>query len=103
MKYRPNYPGTFDFLEDARAWMDWYAPWYNSNHEHSGIALFSPDEVHDGTWRHRWTERDRVQQAYYTDHPERFRARPTTPAPAGYVGINLPDERKEQLQRLHAA
>jgi putative transposase len=103
MKYRPSYPGTFQTLDDARAWMDWYVPWYNGNHKHSGIALFSPDEVHNGTWRQRWAQRDRAMQAYYTDHPERFRARPVTPAPAGYVGINLPEERRNELQRLHAA
>ncbi len=50
MKYRPNYPGTFATLEDARAYMNWYVPWYNANHKHSGIALFSPDQVHDGSW-----------------------------------------------------
>ena len=93
MKYRPNYPGIFDTLEQARAFMDNYVPWYNQNHKHSGIALFSPDEVHDGSWRHLWQHRERVQQAYYQAHPERFRDRPRTPMPAGLVGINLPAER----------
>ncbi|UUZ58652.1 integrase core domain-containing protein [Nocardioides sp. B-3] len=49
MKYRPNYPGIFATLDEARAYMDWYVPRYNADHKHSGIALFSPDEVHDGT------------------------------------------------------
>ncbi|WP_182355240.1 DDE-type integrase/transposase/recombinase, partial [Flaviflexus huanghaiensis] len=57
MKYRPNYPGVFTTLEEARAYVDWYVPWYNQNHKHSGIALFSPDEVHDGTWREAWARR----------------------------------------------
>lgn len=103
MKYRPSYPGTFQNLDAARAWMDEYVPWYNGNHKHSGIALFSPDEVHDGTWKQRWAERDHAMQAYYTAHRERFRAKPLTPAPAGYVGINLSAERKTELKRLHAA
>jgi putative transposase len=102
MKYRPNYPGIFATLDEAHAYMDWYVPWYNANHKHSGIALFSPDEVHDGTWRDRWTQRARVQQAYYTAHPERFRRPPSTPAPAGIVGINLPEERKN-AERLQSA
>jgi putative transposase len=88
MKYRPNYPGTFSTLEDARAHVAEYSAWYNANHKHSGIALFSPDEVHDGSWPDRWQQRDTAQQAYYDQHPERFRRRPTTPAPAGLVGIN---------------
>lgn len=89
MKYRPNYPGVFDSLEAARAYVDSYAPWYNKNHKHSGIALFSPDEIHDGTWRDAWAQRDATQHAYYAQHPERFQRPPSTPAPAGRVGINM--------------
>ena len=81
--------------------MDWYVPWYNQHHKHSGIALFSPNEVHDGTWVQLWQQRDQTQQAYYDSHPERFRNRPHTPAPAGIVGINLPTESKPE--RLQAA
>jgi len=106
MKYRPDYPGTFATLDDARSHLDRYVPWYNQNHKHSGIALFSPDEVHDGTWRQAWARRDRTQQAYYDKHPERFRRRPTTPAPAPIVGINLPkpEEQPENThERLQAA
>jgi hypothetical protein len=98
MKYRPNYPGTFTTIEDARAYMDWYVPWYNGDHKHSGIALFSPDEVHDGSWRERWLQRDRAHQAYYAAHPERFRDRPRTvrhrrhqPAQTPKVGRLTPD------------
>lgn len=88
MKYRPNYPGTFESLEDARAHLADYVPWYNTTHRHSGIALFSPQEVHDGSWRRAHSIRDRALQNYHQAHPERFRERPTTPAPASLVGIN---------------
>lgn len=98
MKYRPNYPGTFATLEDARAHMDWYVTWYNANHKHSGIALFSPDQVHDGSWLDRWEHRANTHQAYYQAHPERFRQRPRTPAPADIVGINLPKTEPDRLQ-----
>jgi len=104
MKYRPNYPGTFSDIEQARAFMGWYVSWYNANHKHSGLALFSPNGVHDGTWRELWQRRDHTQQAYYQRHPERFRRRPSTPAPAGIVGINLPGPDTEtDTERLQAA
>ena len=105
MKYRPNYPGTFATIEEARAYIDWYVPWYNQNHKHSGIALFSPNEVHDGTWRDAWARRDATQQAYYEQHPQRFRQRPYTPAPADIVGINLPKPTNNETdtERLQAA
>lgn len=88
MKYRPNYPGTFEDLEAARAHLDEYVPWYNTSHRHSGIALFSPQEAHDGSWRTAHWKRDQALQTYYQRHPERHRAQPKTPAPADIVGIN---------------
>ena len=92
MKYRPNYPGTFECLQSARDHLAKYVPWYNTNHRHSGIALFSPQQVHDGTWRDVHRIRDCALQTYHQKNPERFRARPKTPAPAGTVGINIPDK-----------
>ena len=104
MKYRPNYPGTFADIEEAQAFMAWYVPWYNAEHKHSGIALFSPDEVHDGTWQQSWARREQTQLAYYQQHPERFRRPPTTPLPAGTVGINLPkNDTEAEPERLQAA
>jgi putative transposase len=64
--------------------MDAVAAWYDGNRKHSGIALFSPNEV-----------RDIVQQAYDDAHPERLRYRPRTPAPAGHVGISQPKPEPE--------
>lgn len=94
MKYRPGYPRVFETLDDARAYLAEYVPWYNTEHKHSGIALFSPAQVGDGTWKGVWATRDRALQQYYQKHPERFHARPRTPTPAEQVGINLPREKQ---------
>lgn len=96
MKYRPGYPKVFTDLHAAREYIAGYVPWYNHQHKHSGIALFSPAQVHDGTWQQAWAQRDRAQQRYFDEHPERFHARPRTPAPATTVGINLPDQRPQK-------
>lgn len=101
MKYRPNYPGTFADIDAARAWVANYVPWYNQQHRHSGIALFTPADVHTGSWKQRWQQRDQAHQAYYTAHPERFRTRPKTASPNPIVGINLPTETTPK--RLQAA
>lgn len=92
MKYRPGYPKVFTDLAAARAYLAGYVPWYNDQHKHSGIALFSPRQVHDGSWQQAWDRRDQALQRYFQQHPERFHARPVTPTPAGTVGINLPNE-----------
>lgn len=99
MKYRPGYPKVFTDLDTAREHIAGYVPWYNHQHKHSGIALFSPADVHDGTWRNAWKTRDAALQRYFEKHPERFHARPRTPTPAETVGINLPNEKPQK----HAA
>lgn len=96
MKYRPGYPKVFPDLDAAREYIAGYVTWYNHRHKHSGIALFSPAQVHDGTWRDTWSTRDAALQRYFDQHPERFRARPRTPTPAHTVGINLPNEKRQK-------
>lgn len=95
MKYRPGYPKVFTDVHAARAYLTDYVPWYNHQHKHSGIALFSPGQVHDGTWQQAWQARDAALQRYFEAHPERFRARPSTPTPAATVGINQPNKKPE--------
>lgn len=95
MKYRPGYPRIFKDLQTARTYLSAYVPWYNTTHKHSGIALFSPAEVHNGTWKTIWKERDQTLQRYYDQYPHRFRQRPTTPSPPCHVGINLPETTKQ--------
>jgi putative transposase len=97
MKYRPGYPRVFMDVETARAYISDYVPWYNTKHKHSGIALFSPAQVHDGSWKDAWKTRDHALQSYYKKNPARFRQRPTTPSPAGHVGINLPETKPAKL------
>jgi transposase InsO family protein len=97
MKYRPGYPRVFDTVEDARAYVADYVPWYNHQHKHSGIAWFSPAQVGDGTWEQVWEVRDKALQDYYQAHPGRFRGRPRTPTPADTVGINLPNEKTTKI------
>lgn len=92
MKYRPGYPRVFKALEGAREYLAGYVRWYNTEHKHSGIALFSPAQVGDGSWRQVWQVRDQALQRYYEQYPERFAQRPVTPSPAEKVGINLSGE-----------
>ena len=47
-KYRPDYPGAFASLKQARAWALSFERWYNHEHKHSGLALLPPEVVHSG-------------------------------------------------------
>lgn len=94
MKYRPGYPRVFTTLAEARAYISDYVTWYNTTHKHSGIALFTPQQVSNGTWQQAWNARDHTLQNYYHRHPQRFQRPPKTPQPAPQVGINLDTEAK---------
>jgi putative transposase len=48
MKYRPEFPGNFGCIEDARGFCGGFFDWYNQEHHHSGIALLTPEMVHYG-------------------------------------------------------
>jgi putative transposase len=91
MKYGPSYPERFASLQAARAWMRWFADWYNHEHKHSGIALLPPAVVHSGQAPDVLAKRQATLDAAYAAHPERFpRGRPQVGQLPKQVGINLP-------------
>jgi putative transposase len=72
MKYRPDYPQRFGSLADARGWAKSFLDWYNFEHHHTGIALLTPAEVHDGRAAQVLQQRQIVLEQAYRRHPERF-------------------------------
>ena len=50
-KYRPDYPGVFVSLEEARAWALRFERWYNHAHKHRNLKFVSPAERHCGADR----------------------------------------------------
>jgi hypothetical protein len=42
LKYRPDYPGRFGSIQDARAWAAGFFRWYHFDHRHSGIGMHTP-------------------------------------------------------------
>jgi hypothetical protein len=90
MKYGASYPERFASLEAARAWMRWFANWYNHEHKHSGIALLPPQVVHGGQADEVLAKRQETLNAAYEAHPERFvLGRPHIGQLPKQVGINL--------------
>ncbi len=96
MKYRPGYPKVFTDLDAARAYITEYVSWYNHEHKHSGIALFSPEQVHSmapGSTPGRAATKP--CNATSTRIPNASTPRPKTPTPADTVSINLPREERQ--------
>ena len=103
LKYRPGFPERFGCLEDARSFCYDFFRWYNAEHHHSGIALLTPDDVHDGKADQRLADRADVLAAAFEAHPERFvRGLPRPPAVPTEVWINKPASRGAEIQHAEA-
>jgi putative transposase len=92
MKYDLDYPGVFESYAEGHAWIERFLTRYNSDHRHSGLAGFTPDSVHDGSWPKLAARRQALLAANYQSHPGRYRRPPTVAVPPGTVWINQPKD-----------
>jgi putative transposase len=100
MKYRPEYPSRFGSIQDARAFSVGFFRWYNEEHRHSGIALYTPSDVHYGRIEQIQQDRQATLDAAYQRHPNRFVKKPPQAAlPPQAVWINPPKD--VEMQVLH--
>jgi putative transposase len=72
VKYQPDYPGRFKDVRHARRWCTDFFQWYNYDHHHDGLALFTPADVFFGRVDVVAQSRERALAAAYAAHPERF-------------------------------
>jgi len=91
MKYRPDFPERFGCIEDSRSFGQDFFRWYNTEHYHSGIGYLTPEDVHYGRAEQIIKERERVLEAAFEKHPNRFKGKVPKPmALPGAVWINKP-------------
>lgn len=91
LKYRPEFPERFGSIEDARAFCQVFFHWYNHEHRHSGIALFTPADVHRGLIEPRLRTRQTTLDAAFRQQPNRFKGiPPVAKRPPTAVWINPP-------------
>jgi transposase InsO family protein len=99
LKYCPAFPGSFTSIYDARVFLRVFFDYYNVEHRHSGIGLYTPGSVHDGTWKYVRDNRQVVLDAAYEEHPERFRGGPPqAPKLPRRVWINQPPSKIESQE-----
>ena len=97
MKYRPAFPKCFGCIQDARAFLIDFFRWYNHEHRHSGVALYTPADVHYGRTEEIHQRRQTALDAAYERHPERFVRKPPVAAlPPQAVWINPPKQPETQ-------
>lgn len=99
LKYRPDFPGRFGSIEDARRHCQDFFGWYNDEHRHSGLGLHVPADVHYGLTEAIRDKRAGVLNAAYAAHPERFVRKPPEPPQIPEASwINRPDQPEEDTQ-----
>jgi len=90
-KYQPDFPERFASLTHVRAWFEELFAWYNNEHHHQGLALFTPADVFHKRVPEIVVRRQQALDTAYEAHPERFvRGRPIVALPPERVHINLP-------------
>ena len=93
LKYRPDFPGNFGSIEDARVFCKNFFAWYNREHHHSGIGLLKPEDVHYGRTGQIMKERSRTLKSAFENHPERFKGKlPKPPCLPVAAWINQPKQ-----------
>ena len=98
LKYRPDFPDRFGSIEDARAHCEAFFHWYNHEHRHSGIALFTPADVHRGLVEPRLQTRQATLDEAFRAHPNRFKGNPPVAhRPPNTVWINKPASESDTL------
>lgn len=91
-KYQPDYPGRFASLLHTRGWFETFFGWYNDEHHHTGLALFTPADVFHGRVQHVAAQRQAALDTAYAAHRERFvKGPPCVALPPDSVSINPPE------------
>ncbi|SNX67530.1 hypothetical protein SAMN05878503_101166 [Cereibacter ovatus] len=75
-------------IDGARAWVQSFVRWYNTEHRHSAIRFVTPDQRHRGEDKALLAERDRVYQQARAAHPERWSGKTRNWQPIGAVWLN---------------
>lgn len=102
LKYGPEYPERFSSYDHARDYCQRIFPWYNDEHRHSGLAYFTPSDVHHGRAEAVLARRQAAMDAAFARTPRRFPGgAPRVPGPPKAVWINPPENRAEFELGLH--
>jgi transposase InsO family protein len=96
VKYVPWWPSQpFDTVEQARAWVERFVRWYNTEHLHSGIGFVTPQVRYDGQDAAQLSARRAVYERARQAHPTRWSGRVRSWAPSEEVSLNARPARRE--------
>lgn len=77
LKYRSQWPSSgFASLDEARAWVEHFVRWYNTEHRHSKINFVTPAQRHQGKDKTLLAQRKAVLEQAKLANPTRWGSRP---------------------------
>jgi len=104
LKYQPEYPDRFGCHEDAHGYCTSFFEWYNNDHYHSGVGMFTPTSVHYGEASKLLKKRQETLDMALAAHPERFVRKRPEPQPLPEAAwINRPIENEEGSSAMPSA
>lgn len=104
LKYRPEYPhGPFEHRDAARAWVEAFVRWYNTEHLHSALAFVTPEDRHSGRDTALLARRRMVYTQAREAHPERWAGRTRGWTPVDTVALNPPKQDSTRAATPEAA
>lgn len=71
-KYRPEFPGAFASLDQARLWALEFVRWYNHEHKHRNLKFVSPAQRHAGEEQAIFEQRIKIYNQARAKHPQRW-------------------------------
>lgn len=99
LKYRPEFPGRFESIEDANTWVQKYVEWYNKEHLHSGIGYVTPHDRRNGTDFVILESRKATYEKARLAHPERWSRGIRKWERPENVTLNLRDRKNDRQQQ----
>lgn len=93
LKYAPSYPKVFDSRSHADDWAAPFFHWYNFQHHHTSLALFTPADLHFDRVYAIHAIRQSALDAAFAANPARFGLhRPLAASPPAFAAINWPSQ-----------
>ncbi|MFN3339862.1 MAG: transposase, partial [Dietzia sp.] len=89
IKYDLDHPARFDSLDHARQWTSDFLHRYATEHHHSALGYYTPEQVFTGTAAQVRAARQQTLDQAAALHPLRYSAPPKAPALPTTTGINL--------------
>lgn len=98
LKYRPAYPDSaFSSIDEARAWVNHFVLWYNTEHLHSAIRFVTPSSRHLGKDPAILAKRSVVYEKAKGLNPHRWSGKTRNWTPITEVLLN-PKKHKTEIQ-----